>query len=647
MKRTLIEFSPLTDIESMTFIDRICSPIADVISCILGLRMRSPKYANQKRLARALLKEFLGQRVSAAGVSYVVNSRTRTRRWLWGIAVLLSSVFMGYMTVKVVLEYSGYPKSLVREENIAAKLPFPAVTVCSINPLLNNNIDKTSVAKYLKLKEVLEKATHIPTNRTYRDKCYQDPLCQWSWFNDHCSCLKNPCPTEFCLFANSTHCSCSFIFCRDNSSFETCRPYQGNSRSSPTCLCEDRDAYRSWTADIPPAEGIDLKDAFHDPEVEEIVRLIVNGTETYDLRDIEDAILPTTDDLYEYGMNFDNMIRSCSFEGSRCYRENFTVLYHPKFGKCYMFNFLGSTALPTQEPLPIYNYGSSSGLQLILYINLVPSVSLLNDEIGVRMVIHDPRDVPFVAEYGVNIKPQDMTAIEVTLSTVERLGPPWGDCEPEGTPIMFDSTGSQYSILGCQKACRHYHLIKQCGCKSREFLRGLTSLQVGDASHKFCNIANETEMECMENLRIAIEKQKIVCTCKPACKETNYGFSVSSSQLNRNFYKTVKAIRTLRSHEKGHHNITNTTEGSTMVGLKVYYNTFQVGHDREVATYSWETLVANVGGNLGFFMGLTLVTFVELFEFLWDLLLNACRRNRELQNSNRVFTKKNLKFDVQ
>ncbi|KAG8184130.1 hypothetical protein JTE90_008911 [Oedothorax gibbosus] len=144
--------------------------------------------------------------------------------------------------------------------------------------------------------------------------------------------------------------------------------------------------------------------------------------------------------------------------------------------------------------------------------------------------------------------------------------------------------------------------------------------------------ANPILGDCMNKVIAQIEMNEILCYCKPSCKETNYGYSVSSSKLNENFYKTVKAIRTLRSHERGHHNITNTTGDSTMVGLKVYYDTFQVGRDKEVATYSWETMVANVGGNFGFFMGLTLITFVEVLEFLWDLLLNACRKKRRTEH---------------
>lgn len=56
--------------------------------------------------------------------------------------------------------------------------------------------------------------------------------------------------------------------------------------------------------------------------------------------------------------------------------------------------------------------------------------------------------------------------------------------------------------------------------------------------------------------------------------------------------------------------------------------------------FQWETLIANVGGNLGFFMGLTLVTFMEVFEFFWDILVTTIRKYRESK------TRSSKKFQI-
>ncbi|GFR10917.1 uncharacterized protein TNCT_68681, partial [Trichonephila clavata] len=73
------------------------------------------KSVKQQKMLRALAKEFIAYKVSAAGVPYIVNAKSRTRRWLWFIAVISASAFMGYMTINVIQEYLGYPKSLIRE----------------------------------------------------------------------------------------------------------------------------------------------------------------------------------------------------------------------------------------------------------------------------------------------------------------------------------------------------------------------------------------------------------------------------------------------------------------------------------------------------------------------------------------------------
>lgn len=57
-----------------------------------------------------------------------------------------------------------------------------------------------------------------------------------------------------------------------------------------------------------------------DDPVRDLMELIRKAG-PYDLVDIEEALMPTVSDLLEYGIKFDNLVISCSFEGLRCYRE--------------------------------------------------------------------------------------------------------------------------------------------------------------------------------------------------------------------------------------------------------------------------------------------------------------------------------------
>ncbi|GFQ98806.1 uncharacterized protein TNCT_384201, partial [Trichonephila clavata] len=107
-----------------------------------------------------LAKDFAVNKISAAGVSYIVTSRSFIRRFLWFIGVMGCLTFMGFMTIKVILEYLRYPKVLIKEDVIRHKLPFPAVTVCSLNPISTHYVSETSLKKFLNLRKMMQ---NIPT----------------------------------------------------------------------------------------------------------------------------------------------------------------------------------------------------------------------------------------------------------------------------------------------------------------------------------------------------------------------------------------------------------------------------------------------------------------------------------------------------
>ncbi|GBM25963.1 Degenerin unc-8 [Araneus ventricosus] len=586
-----------------------------------------------------LAKEFAANKVSAAGVSNIVLSRSGARRCLWFIAVMSCITFMGYMTVKVILEYLSYPKVLIIEDEILHKLPFPAVTICSLNPISSHYIKDTSLKKILDLKQIQKNFTAEVRNASVREDCLRELLCEWSWFEEKCNCVKNPCLTEYCLAQNSSQCSCLWSFCEnDVLKVNGCRiVYEGGDK---ICLCngvssggDDDDEEEDYFMQE-YYRFMELIDAIDHHEVKELIRLI-KSSGTHDLVDMDEALQPTTKELYQYGVTFDSLVASCTFEGARCHRENFTVLYDPLYGKCYMFNFVGNDETGSEKPIDIQTYGSMSGLQLLLRVTDENALDLLRREIGARVVIHDPHILPFVAEYGVNIRPKDMTAIELSYSKIERLTKPWGSCSDH----YRMSNDEPYTVLGCEKHCVFRAMTEECNCTMRHLLRGAVLNKLRPA-FPLCNVSVLEQRFCSEFVMENIDTYREVpeCDCRSPCSEAVYSYTVASSKLNENYYKTAKAIRTLNFDSEGRIKYMNYTHTKSMLGVKVYFNSFLVSSQKEVPSYSWETLMANIGGNLGFFMGLTLVTFLEIAEFIWDFILTACRRissNRKRDQGDR------------
>ncbi|GIY72669.1 amiloride-sensitive sodium channel subunit beta [Caerostris extrusa] len=190
--------------------------------------------------------------------------------------------------------------------------------------------------------------------------------------------------------------------------------------SNETCLCEGTSTQDSWGGSFPEEDIQGLLDSIPEENVKNVIQ-IIKRSKTYDLVDVEEALMPSIYELYNYGVTFDSLVTS-----------NFTVLYHPNYGKCYMFNYVGNEHSEVEEPIEIDRYGSTSGLQLLLRVSDSDAFDLLRREVGARIVIHDPHMLPFVAEYGVNVEatghdccrviPVQDTQIGETMGQLRRRG---------------------------------------------------------------------------------------------------------------------------------------------------------------------------------------------------------------------------------
>ncbi|PRD34921.1 UNVERIFIED_CONTAM: scnn1a [Trichonephila clavipes] len=129
------------------------------------------------------------------------------------------------------------------------------------------------------------------------------------------------------------------------------------------------------------------------------------------------------------------------------------------------------------------------GLQLLLRISGRSVVDLLRREIGARISIHDPHTLPFVDEYGLNVRPKIMTNIELSYAEIKRLKKPWGNCDDDPGRMH---NGDTYSVLGCEKYCGFRLMTSRCNCTMRYFLRG-TVLNQLRPPYPICDINDDAQ----------------------------------------------------------------------------------------------------------------------------------------------------------
>ncbi|KAG8174925.1 hypothetical protein JTE90_025988 [Oedothorax gibbosus] len=279
--------------------------------------------------------------------------------------------------------------------------------------------------------------------------CLKDPMCYWNYFDEKCYCHRNPCDTLYCypdMDKSDEVCICSMLLCQWNDTREGCGIPRDDSRGE-WCVCNASFSYPLFNfppvskrcinsscgtlepEDFTPDVKAAIKSLNLDPKIEDLLTKL-KLSHTSDVRDAEKYFHPTIRVVDDYGIPYDSMILSCSYGPEPC--SDMVTLYSPDYGKCYMFNYVGIHNSKDTPVKKARQAGRHHGLQLYMQSRKQDTIPLLTRELGVRIVVHDPRSIPLASENGIDIRPGDMVSVNVEYTEIHRLGEPWGQCVKDG-----------------------------------------------------------------------------------------------------------------------------------------------------------------------------------------------------------------------
>ncbi|XP_018019287.1 uncharacterized protein LOC108675772, partial [Hyalella azteca] len=96
--------------------------------------------------------------------------------------------------------------------------------------------------------------------------------------------------------------------------------------------------------------------------------------------------------------------------------------------------------------------------------------------------------------------------------------------------------------------------------------------------------------------------------------EVRYSALISSTNVNPEFLKIVQNIK------KFPMGVDLCGDLNSTVRLQIYLASSSYEEIDESPAYTWTTLIANLGGNLGF-VGVSLITFFDVVYYLFDVFL--------------------------
>ncbi|XP_036316015.1 amiloride-sensitive sodium channel subunit beta [Pipistrellus kuhlii] len=348
-------------------------------------------------------------------------------------------------------------------------------------------------------------------------------------------------------------------------------------------------------------------------------------TEWYTLQATNIFSQVPTQELVKMGYSSEQLILACLFGAEPCSYRNFTSLFHPDYGNCYIFNWgMAEQALPSSNP------GVEFGLKLILDLGQEDYVPFLTSTAGARLLLHEQRSYPFVKEEGIYAMSGTETSIGVLVDKLERKGKPYSQCTANGSDVpvhnLYRGYNTSYSIQACIRSCFQEHMIRNCSCGHY-----LYPLPPGE---KYCSSRDFPDwVYCYSQLRRSpAQRETCIGMCKESCNDTQYKMTISMADWPSEASEDW-IFHVLSQERDQSTNITLSRKG--IVKLNIYFQEFNYRTIEESAANNIVWLLSNLGGQFGFWMGgsvLCLIEFAEIvIDFLWITVIRLVAFSKSLR----------------
>jgi hypothetical protein len=334
----------------------------------------------------------------------------------------------------------------------------------------------------------------------------------------------------------------------------------------------------------------------------------------------------------------DSLLR-CGFNVDQCTSDDFSWFYDLVYGNCYSFNSGFNSTGQQRDSYASYLAGNFHGLIVDFYVRSYENISLYNSIWGGTGAIIRIDNVSHVIDHikdGVFVSPGTSTYISVNREYKTILPKPYSDCEIDSYDKSTNFDSDLYKLIKnsmydytqsfCLEQCLNRLQFEMCGCQTSFFKTVI--------SPKICFSDNDFYCAINAYYNVYLKNNYIQNVCMPQCPlecySNKFTFSTSSYDVNGDMYvNTIKNNPNLASDfvtEK----INAETVRTSFVRINVFYETLSYTMTEETPQWDIFSLVANMGGNLGLFLGVSFFSTCEIITTLFELYFYANGKNKIL-----------------
>uniref|UniRef100_A0AC34PWH4 Uncharacterized protein n=1 Tax=Panagrolaimus sp. JU765 TaxID=591449 RepID=A0AC34PWH4_9BILA len=306
------------------------------------------------------------------------------------------------------------------------------------------------------------------------------------------------------------------------------------------------------------------------------------------------------------------LVHKCSFNGQACdIDQDFLTHVDPTFGSCFTFNHNRTVNLTSIRAGPMY------GLRMLVYVNASDYMPT-TEAIGVRLTIHDKEDFPFPDTSGYSAPTGYISSFGLRLRKMSRLPAPYGDCVPDGKTADYIYQDYEYSVEGCYRSCFQQLVLKDCHCGDPRF-------PVPSGYHH-CEAADVIARKCLDERTSQLGglHGSFRCRCQQPCRQSIYTVTYSPAKWPSQSLKVQLGSCNGTTIECTQHY----KENGAMV--EVFYEQLNFEMLTESEAYGLVNLLADFGGQLGLWCGISFITCCEFFFLFLETFYMSAQHNYNL-----------------
>lgn len=292
-------------------------------------------------------------------------------------------------------------------------------------------------------------------------------------------------------------------------------------------------------------------------------------------------------------------------------QSELSYYFHPLYGNCYQFNS-GKDQNGNEIALKrVTKNDRITGFRSVLNVSIHPQIKEYVYDIGAVLMIHNSSISPF-SVHGITLGANIITNIEISRQFSKQQPKPYSNCDGDTDKIEnFDSDiyklilekNVYYTQKYCIAQCYQRELANKCNCSDA----AIESIFDKQACNFTSKCANET-------FNTFFEASYIEKTCMPICP----------LECEEMIFKKVVSIQTV-DYEK--------EEFKDLAFVNVYYENIGYTEIEETPTTTIVSLISNIGGIAGLFLGVSFLSLVELVEILFQVFYILIEKKKNLKVS--------------